>query len=412
MKSRIRVRLGSRVGVVLIALASSPLGAGTLAPPPGPIAPSMKTLEEIEPRTIINQTNTPSDGTASFVISQPGSYYLVGNLTGEIGKDGIRIDSSDVTIDLNGHWLLGVAGTTHGIAAPVAVDRIRIANGTIAFFDGSGILMNGGMNHQLRDLAVQNCDGDGITLGEQASVARCHARENVGHGIQVGPASVLRQCTAWQNGGDGLATSQEGVVANCRSDENMGRGIVAGDANVVDRCKAHENDQEGIQTGSLGIVGSSMSLENSGPGIFAGSHSRIYDCLARLNTEFGISAGDQSHIDRCISNFNLGDPSTLFAGIRVNSRSWIRQCRAMANTSGGLDGGDVVTSGSINWVDQVTTSTNRTCFQIDGSFNLITRSAALRCPTPFDIAPAMNNRAGTIRTSPTVTDPWDNASTN
>ena len=51
----------------------------------------MKRLDEIEARTIVNAANTPGNGTNTFIINAPGSYYLTGNLTGAAGKHGISI---------------------------------------------------------------------------------------------------------------------------------------------------------------------------------------------------------------------------------------------------------------------------------------------------------------------------------
>jgi hypothetical protein len=79
----------SRTPVACIAItstallaASAILTAGPLGPPAGPVASSYKTLTEVEPRTAINAANTPGDATSLFKITQPGSYYLTGNITG------------------------------------------------------------------------------------------------------------------------------------------------------------------------------------------------------------------------------------------------------------------------------------------------------------------------------------------
>src|SRR5678815_1587099 len=88
---------------------SSVLAQGPLTPPGAP-APTMKTLDQVEPRVAINATNTPGDDDSLFKITQPGSYYLTGNITGVAGKHGIEIAASGVTLDLNGFDLVGVAG--------------------------------------------------------------------------------------------------------------------------------------------------------------------------------------------------------------------------------------------------------------------------------------------------------------
>ena len=48
---------------------------GPLTPPPGPVLPTMKTLDQIEPRTPIDATHTPGDATNQFIISQPAGTH-------------------------------------------------------------------------------------------------------------------------------------------------------------------------------------------------------------------------------------------------------------------------------------------------------------------------------------------------
>ena len=99
----------------------------------------MKTLDEVEPRIAINATNTPGDASNTFIISQPGSYYMIGDITGEIGKNGIRISAAGVTLDLMGFTLDGVAGSLDGVNVSVFRENIVIRNGHIRDWGASGI---------------------------------------------------------------------------------------------------------------------------------------------------------------------------------------------------------------------------------------------------------------------------------
>ncbi len=77
----------------------------------------MKSLTEVEPRIAINAANTPGDAGNLFIISQPGSYYLTGNINGVAGMHGIAISASGVTLDLSGFELRGSPGTLTGVNA-------------------------------------------------------------------------------------------------------------------------------------------------------------------------------------------------------------------------------------------------------------------------------------------------------
>lgn len=79
--------------------------AGDINPPPGSIGSTMKTLVEVEPRVAVQ--SLPGSATALHVISEPGSYYLTGNITGVADNRGIEVASDVVSIDLNGFSLVG-----------------------------------------------------------------------------------------------------------------------------------------------------------------------------------------------------------------------------------------------------------------------------------------------------------------
>ena len=103
--------------------------AGPIAPPAGPVAPTHKTLTDVEPRTALSVANTPGNAQFVYIIDQPGSYYLADNLIGVPGKRGIWVLAKDVTLDLNGFTIDGTNGAGDGIQGDADSDRTVIKNG-------------------------------------------------------------------------------------------------------------------------------------------------------------------------------------------------------------------------------------------------------------------------------------------
>src|SRR5687767_18893 len=104
------------------ALTLSLLAQGDLTPPGAP-APTMKTLQQVEPRTPISSL--------PFAINQAGSYYLTTNLSGVSGQSGITIAAHNVTIDLGGFDLAGVPGALSGIVLSGVRTNLAVRNGII-----------------------------------------------------------------------------------------------------------------------------------------------------------------------------------------------------------------------------------------------------------------------------------------
>jgi hypothetical protein len=85
---------------------------------------------------LINHSTVTTSGGFPYVISQPGSSKLSGNLVVDGGKDGIEISTSNVFLDLNGFDIsCGGATDSHRVASIsgiAAVHDISIRNGTIS----------------------------------------------------------------------------------------------------------------------------------------------------------------------------------------------------------------------------------------------------------------------------------------
>src|SRR5262249_515118 len=111
---------------------------GPLAPPAGAPAPTMKSLSEVEPRTAVQ--SLARNASYLYVVSQPGAYYLTGNIGGISGKGGIDVTTDSVTIDLNGFALIGVPSATTGIDTSPA-GHSTVVNGSIHGWPNSGLYL-------------------------------------------------------------------------------------------------------------------------------------------------------------------------------------------------------------------------------------------------------------------------------
>ena len=213
---------------------STGFAQGSLTPPLGVPAPTMKSLDQIEARTAI--TNTSS----LVTISQPGSYYLTHNLTVSTG-DGIDINTNDVTLDLNGFTISSTAASATGKAISLAsgLRNITIANGFIqggVTNNGSGVYGGGGfaygiyysgnspVNVLVSRVSVSGCLVYGILLdnGDSTVVEACTVRTVGSAGIY---ASTIKNCSAIDCGGTAIFGDQ---VSDCRGQSSgSGTGLYA-----------------------------------------------------------------------------------------------------------------------------------------------------------------------------------------
>jgi hypothetical protein len=284
-------------------------------------------------RAADGQIDILPDGDTTYVISQPGSYILTGNVTMTSALSCIQITSSDVTLELNGHTIVGfgLGGSDIGIDA-TAADRINIRNGTVRGFGGGGIVV--GNFSQLHDLNIRSCGGNGITASFDAEVARVKSVDNDQWGIQTNQRALIADSNFVGNnnlgnfGGiqilGGLST-----IRHCRSNSNTPSGsgalttigIDANNGSTVEHCTVYLNGQVGaaasigIQIGDFAVARNNSVIANWGPDAAAGA------------TVYGIKAGINNQIlDNSIIGNQVPDPpggGSAF-GIHVSHHCQIR----------------------------------------------------------------------------------------
>jgi parallel beta-helix repeat protein len=337
--------------------------AGPINPPAGPVTPTPGP----EPRTPISSATTPgdSDGTPSvYKITQPGSYYLTGNITGVVGKHGIEIAASGVTLDLNGFDLVGVPG--------------------MGAFDGLSTTVFGLTDICVLNGSVRNWGGNGVNLGSQVLELGAPGTAN----------SRVADVRASGNAGAGIRTEFSSTITGCAASGNGGVGISASDGSTITGCSASGNSSDGILAGFGATIAGCSVARNAGNGISTGGGGTITGCSAYANTITGFFPGNGSTVAQCTARQNVGD------GIRVAS-----QCVVLANTcsgngTGAGDGAGVHATGADNRIEGNTCTGADRGVDVDAAGNMVIRNTCSGNTANWTIV--ANNVVGPIldRTAP------------
>lgn len=305
--------------------------AGPITPPPGPVVGTHKTLTEIEPRTAINATNTPgdSDSTPSvFKITEPGSYYLTGNVTVASGRSGIEIDASNVTVDLMGFRLLGQLGSEHGILVQGTETNVTIRNGSVRSFGGDGLSGLNGDAMRVSDFTAVNCNGRGVAVGQGSVLINIVADSNIGTGITALTEATIVSCTSRDNQQSGFRVDGDGTITGCTAVGNVGDGIEAGAYSTIHACSASDNGQDGISASNATTITGCTAASNGGDGFeLVGGGSLVAECAAKGNQDNGIQCQTGELVSNCVVSLSGND------GIVAGSGSIVEGC--VVDSSGG-----------------------------------------------------------------------------
>jgi parallel beta-helix repeat protein len=310
----------SNIAIVttLLAAAVGFIAAGPLTPPSGAVTSSYKTLGEVEPRIAINSTNTPGDNDATpsvYKITQPGSYYLTGNIL-TTGKIGIEIASSNITVDLNGFALNGLSGPASGISVTLASSRsVSVRNGTLMNWGQDGLDLGLSSGCIVENVMVSNCGGAGIKTGASSVVSRCSVATVGGAALSCGGISTISQCTA-RTADVGVSAGILSVMQGCSATECR-LGISAKLGSSVTACVTRQNSEVGITASESCIVDRCVSEENFGDGLALGTGSTVLSSTFYFNGSGGDGAGINVYGSRCRvegNNCSKGDRGIEVSG--------------------------------------------------------------------------------------------------
>jgi parallel beta-helix repeat protein len=388
-----------KVQRLLVCLLAAPALAlaGPLDPPVGPVQSTFKTLTQVEPRTEINATNTPGDANSLRRITQPGSYYLSSNLTGISGFHGIEIAASNVTIDLNGFSLDGVAGSLIGVILDGTRNNIAISNGSASSWGLGGVHLTAfgtPSNVRIENVIVSSNSGFGISAGPNAIVVNCIAQSNTSAGIVIGFTGTLQGCVARSNGLGGFSVGNASTIQNCSARDNTGDGFSVGEGVVVEGCNASFNTGSGFTGLRNAVFRSCSAFSNQVNGFnVTGADTLIQSCMSSDNDVRGINAVTGATIIDNVVTLNT------LNGIDVSSAAIIRGNTCRSNGNGG-DGAGIVASGGDNRIENNNCLSNDRGIDINGAGNVIIRNTCSGNTTNWDIV--ANNVFGPIldRTAP------------
>ena len=381
------MRTSLLVASLTVASSLSVLAQGPLTPP-APPAPTMKTLDQVEPRIAINAANTPGEVGYQHRISQPGSYYLTGNLSVTASAGGIQVIAPSVMIDLNGFEMLRVEGAGDGIVATDVAKSLQIRNGSVRGFSVGISIPTEATGFALRNLTIRDCNGAGIlALGRAGEVSSVRAINNgPSYGILAGAGASIVDCVVNDNRGvAGILAGEGSSLRGCTARNNATQyGIAVGAGSTIINCTASGNvSAAGASAGFLMGLGSSASDCSAG-------NNNTTNATRTPTTGMGFDIGSRSQVRNCVAFENGGD------GFRVAGRSLLRENAASGNGGSTGDGAGIHVNGADSRIESNNVSDNDRGIDVDGSGNLIIKNSASGNTINYELAD--NNPRGPVVT--------------
>ncbi len=229
----------------------------------------------------INQVAVEADGGFPYVISEPGSYQLTGNLiVPDENTSAIEIEEGvgSATIDLNGFAIIGPVVCT--------VNQSQELDCTDSG-DGVGVLQQG----ELRSVNFLNT----AARMEAVTVRNGTIRGMGGDGVFIVGAGLIERVAALSNGGRGILAN--GQITHCNIQRNRGNGIHLF-GGVVAYNKIESNGGHGIRAVNGGgtvikgnLVAGNSRLSDDGVGISCSRCAVVDNVITRQERALSIGGG-------------------------------------------------------------------------------------------------------------------------
>lgn len=281
----------------------------------------------------------------------PCSVKLVGTLTCSVDySDGIGVNSDNVTIDLDGHALIGTdIYSDNGIYQASSYQNLTVSNGKLVNWRGNsnrGIYAAGSGNLLYNLQATSNYNG--LSTGPAGIIRDCMASHSTDWGIALGNGGKASGLAAYNNGYKGILTTDNCIISDSTAYGNSGNGIEGDDNCLFDQCIAYSNGGAGITVSDECIVSGCIAYSNGGDGIHMSNNGIIQGCSSSWNTENGIN---------------------------VYNGCLVRNSTANINGSGG-DGAGIWVRNTRNRIEGNTVASNDRGIDVDFLGNFITRNSA------------------------------------
>jgi len=355
------MQLIARLALVLLTAVPEFLNAqgGSLTPPPGPIEPVMKTLDQIEARIPVNATTCPGNASMTYVISQRGSYYLTGDLVAEAGKAGIHIFAQGVTLDLNGFNVMGQSTSTHGIVVGSLGGPVVIRNGLLRFWPQGAIHFTQASDFTIEDIMIYSVQGSGINALGRGAIERVSIQYAKDHGIYCLGAGPL-------------------LIRDCRVEGITGTADIAGihtSNAVISGCSVSDVSTSGLNAAGIQATGSTVAncnvrkISTSGNGRVSGieNASTVADCVVSEISATTVSTSEASGIYLCgavsgcriltisggghhawgIANCSGADRCSVASVTGTNTRGGIKATRVAHSNVNSVAGGTGIVGRSV-----------------------------------------------------------------